>query len=154
NMWRYSRNLNSLYETPAYPEHSADIDSAKARRIVETAAASGRELLTEAESKQVLAAYGIPAPETLVARNEREAVRLASQIGYPVVLKLHSELITHKSDVGGVHLNLADEAAVRMAYGAIARGAGSAFQGVTVQPMVKSRGYELILGSSFDPQFG
>ena len=75
----------------------------------------GLELEVHSEPA-VLAAYGIPVPETLVATNEGEAVRLAAKIGYPVVLKLHSETITHKSDVGGVQLNLSDEAAVRAAY--------------------------------------
>jgi acetyltransferase len=154
DMWRYSSNLRSLYETPAYPEDSPDIDGARARTVIDGARTAGRVLLTEAESKQVLAAYGIPVPETHVATDEEEAVRLAAKIGYPVVLKLHSETVTHKSDVGGVQLNLTDEAAVRAAYAAIASGAPGAFQGVTVQPMVRSRGYELILGSSMDPQFG
>ena len=82
------------------------------------------------------------------------------EIGYPVVLKLLSETITHKTDVGGVQLNLRDEAAVRGAYQAIQVGGvrrrlvTEHFLGVTVQPMVKLEGYELIVGSSLDPQFG
>src|SRR5262249_18501443 len=115
---------------------------------------AGRELLTEAESKEVLAAYGIPVPITRLASSAAEAVQLAAEIGYPVVLKLHSLTITHKSDIGGVRLNLDDETAVREAYAAIERAAGQAFQGVTVQPMGRAKGYELILGSSVDPQFG
>ena len=153
-MWRYSSNLRSLYETPAYPENSTSIDAARARTVIDGARNAGRVLLTEAESKQVLAAYGIPVPETLVAATEEEAVRFAAKIGYPVVLKLHSETVTHKSDVGGVQLNLGDEAAVRAAFAAIRSGSAGAFQGVTVQPMVRTRGYELILGSSTDAQFG
>jgi acetyltransferase len=86
-------------------------------------------------------------------------VKAADAMGYPVVLKLHSETITHKTDVGGVQLNLADAEAVRHAYAAIqnsvAQKAGAEhFLGVTVQPMAKIEGYELILGSSIDPQFG
>jgi acetyltransferase len=154
DMWRYSLNLRALYETPAYPDHSEQVDAARARSVIEAARGQGRELLTEAESKQVLAAYGIPIPETLVAADEDEAARLATKIGYPVVLKLHSDTITHKSDVGGVQLNLSDEGAVRAAYAKIQQAAGGAFQGVTVQPMVRSRGYELILGSTLDPQLG
>src|SRR6185312_11040911 len=83
----------------------------------------------------------------------------AGEIGYPVVLKLHSETITHKTDVGGVQLNLLDAEAVRKAFRVIEtgvrekKGAGH-FLGVSVQPMVKHEGYELILGSSIDPQFG
>ena len=80
-------------------------------------------------------------------------------IGFPAVLKLYSETITHKTDVGGVKLNLADEVAVRRAYREIessvtAKVGASNFNGVTVQPMLRIEGYELILGSSVDPQFG
>jgi acetyltransferase len=84
---------------------------------------------------------------------------MAKQTGFPVVLKLHSTTITHKTDVGGVRLNLCDESAVRNAFRTMQKtvtekaGEGH-FQGVTVQPMIKAEGYELILGSSVDPQFG
>ena len=71
------------------------------------ARSGGRDLLTEAESKEFLDIYGIPAVKTVIATNEDSAALTATQIGYPVVLKLHSETITHKTDVGGVHLNLA-----------------------------------------------
>jgi acetyltransferase len=154
DMWRYSLNLRALYETPAYPDQSEQIDPARARAAIEAARSQGRELLTESESKLVLAAYGIRVPQTLVAADANEAVTLAEEIGYPVVLKLHSETITHKSDIGGVQLNLSNEDAVRAAYSKIREGAGDAFHGVTVQPMVRSRGYELILGSTIDPQLG
>jgi acetyltransferase len=107
----------------------------------------------------VLSLYGIPTVETRVAASEDEAATVASEIGYPVVLKVFSETITHKTDVGGIQLNLQHEADVRSAYRAIessvAEKAGANhFSGVTVQPMVKLNGYELILGSSVDPQFG
>jgi acetyltransferase len=127
-----------------------------------------RTLLTEIESKQLLAAYGIPTVETKIATTEEEAVELAQKIGGPVVLKIYSETITHKSDVGGVKLNLRGAAAVRRGYREIARAvAGVAdpgaamnhrgynkFLGVTVQQMITNDGYELIFGSSIDPQFG
>src|SRR5262249_46683510 len=144
----------SLYETPAYPKDTEDIDVGRAQAVIDAVRGAGRELLTEAESKEVLAAYGIPVPVTRLASSEEESVRLASEIGYPVVLKLHSLTVTHKSDIGGVRLNLNSETAVREAYAAIERAAGPAFQGVTVQPMVRAKGYELILGSSVHPQFG
>ncbi len=159
-MWRYSYNLRGLYETPIVPtgeQHEAD--RARAESIIQTARRAGRTILTEYESKQLLTTYGIPVAETYVARNEEEAVDLARIIGYPVVLKLFSETITHKTDVGGVQLNLRDIDAVRTAYRAIetavSQKAGPQhFQGVTVQPMIGHFGYELILGSSIDPQFG
>lgn len=151
-MWRYSANLKALYETPSAVENSTD---PRAAAIVENARARGRRLLTEAESKNLLTLCGIPAVPTLVAATLEEAIVGAAKIGYPVVLKLHSETITHKTDVGGVALNLPDEAAVRPAFQKIQSAVGAAdFLGVTVQPMIKMEGYELILGSSIDSQFG
>lgn len=153
-MWRYSYNLRSLYETPVLAAEEG-IDRAAAERLIQKARKSGRTLLTEMESKQLLAAYALPIVETRLAKNEAEAAEIAAEIGYPVVLKLHSETITHKSDVGGVQLNLANAAAVRRAYRAIEKKVkGADFLGVTVQPMIARDGYELILGSSPDPEFG
>jgi acetyltransferase len=154
DMWRYSSALESLYETPSYPKQAEEVDAKAAVAIIERARAAGRELLTEVESKEVLAAYGIPVVPTRLAATADAAVELAAAIGYPVALKLHSQTITHKSDAGGVRLNLADEPAVRAAYAAIASAVGEAFQGVSVQPMTQGRGYELILGSGVDPHFG
>jgi acetyltransferase len=159
-MWRYSDNLRSLYETPdALPRRGPGVNPAFATELIDAARAAGRTLLTEAESKQLLAAYGIPTVPTHVATSDDDAARLAAEIGYPVVLKLHSYTITHKTDVGGVQLNLTDEAAVRAAFERIAEGVEKVhgpghFQGVTVQPMARIDGYELILGSSVDNQFG
>jgi acetyltransferase len=158
-MWQYSYNLRGLYETPMLADWDGKPDRGLAEQIVAQAHQAGRTLLTEVESKQVLAAYGIPVVETKIAASEEEAVRGAEAIGYPVVLKLLSETITHKTDVGGVQLNLADAQAVRRAYQSIEASVrekvgAQHFQGVTVQPMVDRDGYELILGSSLDPQFG
>ena len=120
---------------------------------VEIPAKSG--LLSEAEAKRILAAAGIPVVETLEAHTEDEAVALAERLGFPVVLKLLSPTITHKSDVGGVQLDLRDEAAVRAAWRAIREKVpAEAFAGVTVQRMVSTKGVELILGASRDAQFG
>ena len=160
-MWRYSCNIRGLYETPAaaaQPEAGEPIRR-KVDAILRRVMAAGRTLLTEVESKEVLALYDIPTTPTSVARTVDEAVAVARGIGFPVVLKIHSETITHKTDVGGVKLNLQDEDAVRQAYQAIQTSASAnagpnAFQGVTVQPMVQLDGYELILGSSIDAQFG
>ena len=125
SMWRYSANLEALYETPNdfESEDPAAALNAEARgqasEAVVKARANGRTLLTEAESKRLLAAYGIPTVETVIATSADQALQTARRIGYPVVLKLHSETVTHKTDVGGVQLNLADDAAVRNAYQAI-----------------------------------
>jgi acetyltransferase len=160
-MWQYTYNLRGLYETPTLRTslEEAAAGRAEATKIIEEARKAGRPILTEVESKRLLASYGLPIVETQVATSADEAATLAKKIGYPVVLKLHSETITHKTDVGGVRLNLADADAVRKAYRAIeasvAEKAGAQhFQGVTVQPMVKLDGYELIIGSSLDVQFG
>lgn len=160
-MSHYAENLHSLYETPmpVGDEAQEQVDRARAADIIKSARDAGRVILTEYESKQLLASYGIPTVETRIADSEEAAVQAADAIGYPVVLKLHSETITHKTDVGGVQLNLTDAQAVRNAYlrirQAVTEKAGSEhFLGVTVQPMEKVEGYELILGSSIDPQFG
>src|SRR6185312_10793846 len=116
-MWRYDQNLKLLYETPVLLGEYPDTASAraKAETLIHAARKANRTILTEFESKQLLAAYGIPTVETHVARTESEAVHLAEKIGYPVVLKLFSETITHKTDVGGVQLNLRTAASVRKA---------------------------------------
>lgn len=166
-MAQFAENLASLYETPS--TNNADITVALEKttvaEIIQNARNEGRTLLTEFESKQVLNCYKIPVVQTLIASNEDEAVTFAEKIGYPVVLKLHSETITHKTDVGGVQLNLENAEQVRQAYHAIrdslhlkvgekANNGKPHFLGVTVQPMIKPDGYEIILGSSVDPQFG
>src|SRR5580658_8385638 len=157
-MWKYSYNLRGLYETPVLTDSDA-IDPEAAEQTIWAAREDDREILTEFESKQVLKAYGIPVVETRLAASVDEAVGAARDIGFPVVLKLNSQTITHKTDVGGVKLSLADEAAVREAYLDIERSVSEKagrehFGGVSVQPMISSEGYELILGSSIDAQFG
>jgi acetyltransferase len=161
-MWQYSYNLKGLYETPSIAEESADWSPNRelVEQIVQKSRAEGRTILTEFESKQVLAAYGIPTAKTIIAADAEAAVAAANEIGYPVVLKLYSETITHKTDVGGVQLNLGDGEAVKRAFEAIRASVtekvgAEHFQGVTVQPMIKLKdAYELIVGSSLDPQFG
>lgn len=158
-MWRYSYNLRGLYETPSPNSAGYQPDRQRAREILSTVRGSGRTILTEYESKKLLEAYGIPSVPTEIATSEDEAVRAAEAIGYPVVLKLHSYTITHKTDVGGVVLNLPNAERVRQAFvqirESVAAKAGEGhFQGVTVQPFARQDGYELILGSSLDPQFG
>ncbi len=160
-MWRYTYNLRSLYETPSVAEGPELDDAARehVRGIIDKARASGQTLLDEVESKKLLSLYGLPTVETRIARNVDEALAHAREIGFPVVLKVFSETITHKTDVGGVKLNLRDGDAVRAAYAAIQSSVAekvgaNQFAGVTVQPMVRLDGYELIIGSSIDPQFG
>jgi len=157
-MWRYNYNLQALYETPR------DAGNGQQRRddvnaLLTKARSESRTLLTEAESKEVLALHGIPTVTTTVATTPEAAVEAAHDIGYPVVVKLHSRTVTHKTDVGGVKLNLPSAEAVRAAFEDIATrmeeaGKRDGFDGVTVQPMISVDGYELIVGSSLDEQFG
>ncbi len=159
-MWRYTENLRALYETPVLAEDGDGApDRDAAALIIAGALERKRVLLTEAESKQLLAAYGLPTVPTRVARTSEEAVRAAADLGFPVAVKLHSETVTHKSDVGGVQLDVRDADGVRRAFeairAAVAERAGPGhFLGVTVQPMVARDGYELIVGASVDEQFG
>jgi acetyltransferase len=160
-LWRSSENVRQLYETPtlAVADERGAINREAARAIIDAVRADGRTILTEDESKNVLAVYGIPVTETIVAATADDAVAASEHIGYPVVVKLYSRTITHKTDVGGVHLNLADANAVRAAFDRTRQAVGEKrgaqnFDGVTVQPMINYTGYELILGSSTDPQFG
>jgi acetyltransferase len=161
-MWQYSYNLKGLYETPALPEDSADWarDRLLAQELIQNAHQQRRTVLTEVESKQVLSAYGIPVAKTVIARTPEEAIEAATGMGYPVVLKLYSQTITHKTDVGGVQLNLGTEDGVANAFRAIEAAVGekagaAQFHGVTVQSMIRLKdAYELIIGSSLDPQFG
>ncbi len=159
-MWQHGYLLKGLYETPTLTGNDDDGDGVRevAAMLCQTMVA-GRTLLTEVESKQLLAAYDIPTIETMIATDVAEAVAVAGRIGYPVVLKLYSQSITHKTDVGGVKLNLTGDEAVRQAFDDIAaqveKHAGAdSFSGVSVQPMISGDGYELIIGSSIDPQLG
>jgi len=157
-MWRYSYNLRALYETPAITDSDAQAREA-ATQLIDRVRRSGRTLLTEYESKQLLAIYGIPAVETRLAATEGEAIAAANSLGYPVALKLNSLTVTHKTDVNGVKLSLHDATAVRAAYCEIQKAVSEKlgavhFNGVTVQRMISPTGYELIVGSSVDAQFG
>jgi acetyltransferase len=159
-MWRYTYNLRGLYETPIPSQAS---ESARDRLLTEhriqKARKSGRTLLNEYDSKRILEAYGIPVVRTRMALMEEEAIRAAEDFGYPVVIKLASDTIAHKSAIGGVVLNLPDASAVRKAFRQIQSTVQENFGpehfgGVTVQPMIRFDGYDIIIGSTLDPQFG
>src|SRR5918998_515970 len=158
NMWKYTYNLRGIYETPE-PAQDEGADRRRVEEVMDRVRGSGRTILTEFQAKEILAAYGIPTVETRVARSPDEAVEFADRIGYPVVLKLDSETITHKTDVGGVRLNLQSADEVRQAYEDMESSIRENhrpedFGGAAVQEMVSLDGYELIVGSSLDPQFG
>ena len=125
---------------------------------IERARSENRSVLTEIESKQVLAAAGIPVAEATLAASADDAAKAAAKAGFQVVLKIVSPDVTHKSDVGGVKIGLKDEAAVRTAYDDIIaavsdRQPKARIEGVAVQAMARP-GTEVIVGMSKDPQFG
>jgi acetyltransferase len=157
---RYRRNQEILMETPASIPEEFEPVTASARLVIENALSAGRELLTEPEAKAVLAAYGIPIVETRIASNPDDVARIAGQIGQQVALKVISESITHKSDVGGVVLDIdspekAREAAVQMTERVAKLRPDAIISGFTVQPMARRPGaHELIVGAMTDPIFG
>ena len=157
----YRQNQDQLMQAPPLRAASRPLDLAQVRAQVDAVLADGREWLSEAEAKALLAACGVPVVGTRVAAATPEAaVQVAREIGYPVVIKLLSPQILHKSDVGGVALDLEHDAAVADAAGAIlARVARlrpeARVTGFTVQGMVRRpRALELIIGASIDPLFG
>ncbi|NGX46456.1 MAG: Succinyl-CoA ligase [ADP-forming] subunit alpha, partial [Chlamydiae bacterium] len=160
SMWRQHHALQALYETPSLRSQQ-DLGAAKnvAQGLIESVEKEGRTLLTELESKQLLAAYGIPIVDMVRTESPKDAAEAAEKMGFPVVVKLHSETITHKTDVGGVLLDLNSKEEVERGYTLIekncAEKAGKEhFHGVSVQKMITFKGYEIILGSTVDVQFG
>jgi acetyltransferase len=158
-MYQYERNLELIYETP----EELPVDAAPPKRpimvILRNAALEGRELLTEDEAKRLLKYYNFPVVNTAVATTADEAVAFAQQMGYPVVLKILSSQIVHKTDAGGVILDIHSEAEVRQAFDMIVQRAkaynpNAQIIGVTIQPMIKRKGYEVIIGGKTDPLFG
>jgi acetyltransferase len=156
----YARNRTMLYETPRDLSITFDADRAKIHERLVPLVTNPRETLTEFNSKELLQAYGIPVTLPLAASTADEAVDRARKTGYPVVMKIWSPDITHKTDVGGVAVNLVDDDAVRTAYDNMIKGVNrlspeADVLGVTIQPMVTQKdGVELILGSKLDPVFG
>ncbi|HEY5790752.1 MAG TPA: GNAT family N-acetyltransferase, partial [Gammaproteobacteria bacterium] len=157
---QYRRNQELLMETPPSAPEAFKPATDTARLVIESALAAGREMLGEAEAKAVFSAYGIPVVETHVAQDAQAAARTAQRMGFPVALKVLSEQVTHKSDVGGVVLDLDSAEAVRKAAeGIVARVAQvypeAKVNGFTVQKMASRKGaHELIIGATTDPIFG
>jgi acetyltransferase len=156
----YQRNQRLLMEVPSSIPESPAPQSGKVRALIASALAEGRQLLTEPEAKEVLAAYGIPVVATRTARNVEEAQEAAAALGFPVALKILSPDITHKSDVGGVALDIAssaalEEAARQMLVRCQDRMPDAKITGFTVQSMIRRpAARELIAGITVDPTFG
>lgn len=159
-MVTYRRNQELLMQTPPSIAEEFVPDTAAARSVIEAALAEGCAELSEPQAKRMLAAYGIPVVETRVARDAEEAVRVADELGYPVVLKILSSDISHKSDVGGVVLNLNSAGGVRDAANAVRRRCSelrprAKLEGFAMQKMVqRGSAHELIAGVATDPTFG
>ncbi|XES76333.1 MAG: acetate--CoA ligase alpha subunit [Candidatus Bathyarchaeia archaeon] len=157
-MYQYQRNVELIYETP----EEVLLDTPPKRPInviLRNAAFEDREVLTEDEAKRILKYYNFPVVKTAVANNVDEAIVYAKQMGFPVVMKILSPQIIHKSDAGGVILNVHDANEVREAFDkliqrATAYNPNAQIIGVTVQPMVQKKGYEVIIGGKTDPIFG
>ncbi|MDO4795468.1 MAG: bifunctional acetate--CoA ligase family protein/GNAT family N-acetyltransferase [Brachymonas sp.] len=160
NISAYYRNQQSLQQTPPPLTHLAAPDVEGARMLIEGVLAQRRYVLTEMESKALLSAFHIPVTQTILARTPSEAVMLASQLGYPVALKIDSPDIAHKSDVDGVVLNVSNGVAVRDVFErmmkSVARQMPNArINGVSVQRMARqTRGRELYIGMSTEAPFG
>jgi len=135
-----------------------DVDKSTALSIIRKALQENRRVLLESEAKDLVKSYGIPVAPTKLARNEEEAVEIANSMGYPVVLKIASPDITHKSDVGGVVMNIRSDEEVREAFRTIIINVrryapNASIYGVVVQKMVP-KGREVIIGTTKDPVFG
>jgi len=156
----YRRNQTLLTQTPPSIPEAFSPEVERARKAIDAALAEGREWLAQQEADEVLSAYGIPVVETRLAGSPEEAARAAAGIGGPVVLKIRSAQITHKSDVGGVVLALEGAEAVRQQAQAMLGRVAAArpdakVDGFSVQPMVRrGSAFELIVGATVDPQFG
>ncbi len=154
-MREYTR-LRELVKQPVVD--CTGIDSSAARKVIAKARADGRNALTEIEAKQIFEVYGLPTTKTLLATSEDEAVKMAEKIGFPIVMKIVSPDIIHKSDAGGVKVNVKDSATVRENYKTITANAkayksDANIHGIAIQEMAPA-GTEVILGSVNDPTFG
>ncbi len=156
----FYRNQQLLQQTPPPLSDLATPDTEGARLLIESVLAERRKVLTEMESKALLAAFHIPVTRTMLARSANEAMLIASQLGYPVALKIDSPDVSHKSDVQGVALGVGSAAQVRDTYNdmleAVARAQpGARINGVTIQPMAGlKRGREVYIGLTTDDPFG
>jgi acetyltransferase len=156
----FYENQRQLMQTPASLSQQAEPDVEGARLIIESALAQGRHTLTEIESKSLLAAFHIPVAQTLIARDASEAMLMAQQMGFPVVMKINSQQISHKSDVGGVRLGLASGQAVRGAFMGMMTEIkkhlpDAKLDGVVIEPMVtRPNAREVLIGVATDPVLG
>ena len=158
HMYRYTQNLDLLYQTPQ-EVMVAQIDAPLLKAIIRRAFCEGRTVLSLPESMCFLDEYKIPVVKTLIARTSAEAEALSSELGYPIVMKALSHQVTHKSQIEGVILNIWSPSETATFFNELSEKvknfSGSAeFQGVAIQRMVRERGHELLIGAKKDAQFG
>ncbi|MCA1784637.1 MAG: acetate--CoA ligase family protein, partial [Desulfobacteraceae bacterium] len=156
-MVSYARNLEMLLEVPAKIAGNMTFDQEKACRLI--AGAPNQGFMSESDASEILAAYGLPMIRTKIAKNEAQAMQVARELGYPVVMKLHSPDITHKTDAGGVQIDLRSDADVGAAYRQILAStrqynADARIEGVILQPFFSNPDYEILLGAKRDANFG
>jgi len=156
----YYQNQKLLMQTPSSLSHLPPPSIESARLVIEMALSERRKKLNEMESKALLAAFRIPIAQTVVARSAAEAMVLSAEIGLPVVMKIDSPNIVHKSEVGGVRLNIRSLAAVRSTYQEILDEVKrvqpeAVINGIAIEPMIQKRnGRELVVSVRRDPVFG
>ncbi|MFA6122096.1 MAG: bifunctional acetate--CoA ligase family protein/GNAT family N-acetyltransferase [Sideroxydans sp.] len=156
----YYRNQKLLMQMPGPLSHHVEPDVESAHLIIEGAMQEHRKVLSEMESKALLSAFNIPVARTIVAHSPTEALLIAQQMGFPVAMKVNSHDISHKSDAGGVILNLRNAHEVRAAYQKISENIqlnrpDAKMDGIAIEPMImKNNGRELMIGVTTDPAFG
>jgi len=159
NLYIYSKNIEMLHEIPSKFSGKLSYDNKKAKNLIRKNLDAKDYILTEVESKEVLCSYGIPVNQTMVAYSPEGVSHKAKQLGFPVVLKINSRDITHKTDANCVFLNLTNENDVKTSFEQIIKNgklynSKAEIEGVTIQRMVKGMNYELILGTKKDRDFG
>ena len=159
DLYQYGENIQTLQEIPIRTDKKLLIDHKRACEIIKEGIDLNHGILTELEGKELLEAYGIPVNHTELAVSADHAVALADAMEFPVAMKICSRDILHKSDAGGVLLNVDDKDAVRMGFNSLMASArrhapDGEIMGVTIQPMSPTPDYELIVGAKQDPDFG
>ncbi len=158
-MYQYSRNLALLNETPTAIPVECEPDTEAALHLIQTFVQTGKAQLNELEAKQLLRYYQIPTTQGQLAKTSAEAIAIANEMGYPVVLKIVCSSISHKTDAGGIRLQLEDAEAVAIAFQEVLK-AGKMYapaaniEGVLVEPMIEKAKMELLIGAKKDPVFG
>ncbi|MBN2101838.1 MAG: bifunctional acetate--CoA ligase family protein/GNAT family N-acetyltransferase [Candidatus Aenigmarchaeota archaeon] len=158
NMYNYSKNLEMLYETPATIPHAFVPNTNKNRELLDNIIKTGRNVLTESEAKELLSNYEIPTAKNGIAKTSKEAAAISSKIGFPVAMKIMSPDILHKTEVGGVRLNIKSREEAGKAFSEIISSAKKKapkadIHGIFIEEMATKK-YELLIGAKKDPIFG